>query len=689
MKSFEQALQYHQQGKIQEAQAIYLALIKKHPNHADSWHLAGLTFLQNQSPSLAIKYIEKALIFSPNNTDYLINLSQAQKNADQLQKAFISLQKVTRLSPKHPQAWNNLGNLYQQQEQHIQAINCYKKATQLDANYANSFFNLSLSLNQLGQIDSAINACEKSLRLQANNAQTWSFLAELLVKSGQTGNAKAMLNQALQYFPQNPHLLCAMASIIEDEGFLDHALSLYQKALNQDEENGWALTQILYLKRSIASWSELATLFQQFIQGLQHQRPYLSPFSFLTESGSPLQQKMAGELFCQQWKPVVQPKIIKPKPHNQIRVGYVSADFYQHPTAYLAVNLFESHDRQHFKIYGYSNSRDDQSEIRGRVIKAFDEFVDIRKMSTNEICQRIIEDEIDILVDLKGHTLEAKTEIFARKPAPIQVNYLGYPGTIGQFMDYIIGDKFVTPIEEQANFSEQIVQLKDSYQINDIKRPIPSVLQSRQELGLPENALILGCFNNSWKITPETFRLWMEILKQLPQTVLWLMDRHPKTSFKQNILAHAQNLGIDNARIIFAAKAPLAHYLSYYHQMDLMLETLPYNGHTMASDALWMGCPVLSYSGDTFCSRVGASLLHAVGLSKELHCHSEQAYLQKAIELGTNPQTLQKIRRYLEQNRHQLTLFNSKKTTAEIEQAYRLMMQRLQQQQQPQPIIIQ
>ncbi len=681
MTTFEDALKLHQQGEISQAAENYKTLLKKIPEHSDAQHLLGVCYLQQGKLKRAQAEILKAIKLNNKIADYWINLSQVQKNLGETSTALESLQSALVLQPDHTQGWNNLGNLQQVLEQHEKAIQCYQQALAQQPNYATAHYNLSISLGKSAKLNEAIQHSKTALELEPGKVEYWGQLGSFLVRAGRNSDAKSITIKALEFHKESTELLCAMASLIEDEGDLDQALLYYQRVLNKDPSNSQALSQSLYLKRSICDWSELDENFNDLIKGIKQAKPFISPFSFLTEKSSAKQQLQCAELWSRQWnKNNTQLNYpgINYDADRKIIIGYVSADFYQHPTAYLAVELFEKHDRKKFRVIAYSNSRDDDSEIRKRVKNSFDEYVDIKSMSISEVVSTIQQDNVDILIDLKGYTMEAASEIFASRAAPVQVSYLGFPGTMGaKFIDYIIGDKFVTPLNQAAFFSESIVQLNCCYQINDSKRPLPVDSASKQQLDLPEDKFIFGCFNNSWKITPETFNLWMDILKRCPNSVLWLMDRHPKTSFKKNILNQVEKSGVEVSRIYFVKPAPYETYLSYYLQMDLFLETVPYNAHTMASDALWMGCPVLTVKGETFCARVGESIIAAVDLTSELCCDDFEQFLEHAEQLYLSPGSLDQLKHHLVSKRTQFPLFDSTNTVMEIEKAYQNMFNKM------------
>jgi protein O-GlcNAc transferase len=355
--------------------------------------------------------------------------------------------------------------------------------------------------------------------------------------------------------------------------------------------------------------------------------------------------------------------------HERVRLAYLSADFHQHPTARLMVELFERHDRSRFEVTAIAFGPDDGSPLRARLKKAFDRFEDVRGKSDAEVARMLRALEIDIAVDLNGHTAEGRPGIFAWRPAPVQVNYLVYPGTTGaDFMDVILADRIALPADQQANMREKIVHLPDSYQANDATRIVPPP-PSRTEAGLPDNGFVFCCFNNSWKLTAPMFDIWMRLLTQTDGSILWLLDG----PHADNLRKEAKARGVDPARLVFAPKLPAEQHLARHQLADLFLDTLPYNAHTTCSDALWAGLPMVTCYGKAFPGRVAASLLKAIGLP-ELVTATPQLYEALALELAQNPALLKATKDKLARNRITTPLFDSERFRKNIEAAYEAML---------------
>jgi predicted O-linked N-acetylglucosamine transferase (SPINDLY family) len=437
----------------------------------------------------------------------------------------------------------------------------------------------------------------------------------------------------------------------------------------------------------ICSWSGLSESLEDIFKKVMASEKVVAPFSLLALNDDALLHKKCSEIYIQSrypFNPVSEPILKRPQ-SQKIRVGYFSADFKNHPVAYLISELFELHDRSQFEIYGFSLVKA-VDEMSRRFQLAFDHFIESQGMSDIEIAQSSRDLNIDIAVDLTGFTQDARTGIFSYRPAPIQVNYLGFPGTMGaDYIDYIIADKTLIPLDAQSSYTEKVAYLPNSYQANDRKRAIAEKKFTRHQLGLPEDEFVFCCFNNNFKILPVTFASWMRILKAVEGSVLWLLADNPTA--KNNLIKEATARGLDSCRLIFAERMPLPEHLARHRQADLFLDTLPYNAHTTCSDALWAGLPVLTLMGSTFPGRVGASLLKAIDLP-ELITNTQEEYEAMAIELAINPQKLRDIKLKLARNRLTTPLFDTPLFTKNLETIYTKMMERYQADLQPDHITI-
>jgi len=489
---------------------------------------------------------------------------------------------------------------------------------------------------------------------------------------GQFALAIASYRQAIAADPKLDHVWANLVRAYGRVEDFDAAMVTYEESLAHVPHDAEPLVELTHLLAQRCQWDKFARCKESLERALRA-GGYCEPFKALAYTSAGLQRDNAQRWAAKYWPRSVPYDPVRPLPSAKrgdgcLRIGYLSSDFHTHATLALISELFESHDRNRFEIYAYSCGPDDKSDDRARAKNAVDQFRDISTLGDQEAADMIARDGIDILVELKGFTQDHRLGIAALRPAPIQMHYLGYPGTLGaNFIDYFIADSVTAPPGAEKHFSECLIRLPHSYQINDRKRFLPKKIKSRAEHGLPENGLVMCDFNASYKITPEIFSAWMYVLEKTEGSVLWLYNTQQDSI--ANLKQEAQNHDIDPSRLIFAPHAPPAKHLERYLHADLCLDTSPVCGHTTASDALWCGVPVVTLAGEAFASRVAASLLAAVGLP-ELVANDVTAYEKRALELAQNPDRLAKFKTHLEKDRMKFPLFDSLATTRAIEAAY-------------------
>jgi len=429
----------------------------------------------------------------------------------------------------------------------------------------------------------------------------------------------------------------------------------------------------------LCDWSDFQVDIQRLRSLIINQKKASNPFPLLVLFDQPELHKQASKNYAQSkfpGKPSVPKKQNKPTIclEKKIRIGYFSSDFREHAVSYLIAGLLESHDRNRFEIYGCSLNAIAQDKIQQRIINGCDNFFDFHNRSDKEVHEILSDLKIDIGIDLGGYTKYSRTQLFAQRSMPIQINYLGYVGTMGSnYYDYIIADRIVVPEKHKTYFTEKIIYLPNSFQVNDSKKHISERVFTREELGLPASGFIFCCFNNNYKILPRTFSAWMRIMKAVDRSTLWLLEDGPQVV--ENLRKEAECRGIDADRLVFAKRLPHADYLARYHVADLFLDTLPYNAGTTASDALWCGLPVLTCVGISFASRMAASLLANVGLP-ELITHTYEEYESLAIQLAFDPKRLAQIKTKLADNKITQPLFDTSLFAKDIELAYRAVFDR-------------
>ncbi|MGA7965355.1 MAG: hypothetical protein WCB49_05645, partial [Gammaproteobacteria bacterium] len=422
-------------------------------------------------------------------------------------------------------------------------------------------------------------------------------------------------------------------------------------------------------------WGGLADLIQIIDEDIRAGKRSVMPFTYLSLSRSSQNLKRCAEIFAREKFPAacISPSGASRYDHARIRIGYMCGEFRRHASSMLTVELFELHDKGHFELFAFDSGFDDGSEIRQRMNAAFDHFVDIGGLSDAEAAQEINRHEIDILIDLAGYSNMARPGILSRRPAPIQVNYLGFPGTLGaDYIDYILADACVIPPEQRECYVENVVYLPDTYQVNDTKRQVAERTPTHAEAGLPETGFVFCCFNNNYKITQDVFDVWMGLLKSVEGSVLWLLEDNADAM--RNLRKEAARRGVEPERLVFAPRVDAPEHLARHRLADLFLDTLPYNAHTTASDALWAGLPLLTCLGSTFPGRVAASLLQAAGVP-ELIAPSLDAYQACALRLAREPDQVASLKAKLAQNRDTCPLFDSRRFTRHMEAAYTTMWQ--------------
>ena len=670
-QEFDRAFRLHQQGKLREAFFRYDAILKAEPTHVGALHYSGVVLYQAGKLPEAAERIRAALNVHPAQPEAWSNLALVLEAVGRREAAANALRQAVQHAPNSPEILTNLAASELALGRSAESEAAARKALGVDKTYAAAWYNLALALAAQDRVLEALDAAARAAGLAPEQPGYAGLKAQLESSIGGDDKARATLESALARHPTEPALRFQLAGLLDSRGHWADAATAYEQVLRLDAQNGAALGQLLFLRRRVADWHDLAALSERFERGIAANMRGLSPFVLLSTSDSRALQRRAAENWAS-----AQGTLAEAKPRlltgARLRIGYLSADFHTHATSFLAAGLFEAHDRRHFEIVGYSTGPDDGSALRQRVISAFDRFVDAAGWPAERLAQAIRADAVDILVDLKGHTEASSPRVLALRPAPIQVHYLGYPGTIGGGLcDYLIGDAIVTPPAHADDYAETLALLPGSYQVNDRQRPIVAA-PAREALDLPRDAIVLCCFNSTYKIGPAVLDAWVRILEAVPASVLWLLVREATHPAIGNLRREVVRRGVDARRLVFATARPNPEYLGLYGHADLFLDTWPYNAHTTASDALWGGCPVVTWRGETFAGRVAASLLHAVGLP-ELVADDVDGYVRNAIALAQDADERARLRRWLEGPGRASALFDTAATTRALESAYQAM----------------
>jgi predicted O-linked N-acetylglucosamine transferase (SPINDLY family) len=676
---FTQALGLHQAGKLGEAKIIYEKILSTDDRHPGALSNLGAILTQAGQHEAAIRLLGKSLAINPNQPIALLYQGGAHQSLNHLDEALASYDRALALRPDFAEAHNNRGNALKELKRLDEALANFDRALALRPDFAQSHNNRGNALKDLGRAEEALASYERALHLSPNSAEAYNNRGNALKDLGRLDEALASYERALVLRPDYTEAHYNRGNVLKDLGRLDEALASYDRALALNSDFPDLLGSWLHSKMHCCDWSNLGAAYTD--EGLANNldKHAFTPFFLLALPSTLAQQQYCARngirhRFSTHSAPLWRGERYA---HERVRIGYFSSDFCDHPVAHLITHLIESHDRTRFEIIGFSIGPPSNDIWRQRLEKTFDRFFEVMARSDKDIAALVREQEIDVAVDLNGYTKKGRLGVFAQRPAPVQVNYLGYPGTLGAgFMDYFIADSTLIPREHQQYYDEKIVYLPHSFQVNDSTKTISERRFSRTELGLPEGAFVYCCFNNSYKITPDVFDIWMRLLQAVSESVLWLSGVNATAA--RNLRLEAKKRGISPDRLIFAPRMEsLADHLARHRQADLFLDTFYYNAHTTASDALWAGLPVLTCLGNSLAGRVAASLLKAVGLP-EMIVHSHAEYETLALELATHPERLAAIRRKLAENRGTHPLFDTARFTGHIEEAYMKMFERYQ-----------
>jgi len=638
----------------------------------------GIKFLQSGEMEKADEHLKKLLVLNPRQADALNLLGIIRAQAKDFTGAIDFIKRAISINPKNPASYYNRGLALLEISNPEQALIDFKKALSLNPNYAEAYNGQGNALADINKINPAIASFREAIRINPRYADAWNNLGNALSASKNVSEAIACYEQAIKIQPYFVDALTNLASAYAEVSEFEKSLSCYRAALKVSPDLSFLFGDYLHVKYRTASWLEVSEDTEQLHKAISRSIPTVKPFVALGLLDDPALHKRVADLYVQTRFPqsAALGAIPQRKPCQKIRIAYYSADFRNHAIAYLIAEMLERHDKEAFEIYAFNLNPGARDAMSERLFSAVTQAVDLAGHNDRSAALLARTMGIDVAVDLGGHTVDSRTGIFAHRCAPVQVNYLGFPGTLGAaYYDYVLADRHVIPPDQSLHYAEQLVYLPHCYQVNDSKRKIADRVFSRPELGLPEQAFVFCCFNNGYKILPQTFCGWMRILQAVQGSVLWLLDHHPSASM--NLRREAQARGVDPQRLVFAPRMPLADHLARHRAADLFIDTLPYNAHTTASDALWAGLPVLTCMGKSFAARVAGSLLMATDLP-ELITHTQADFESKAIEYAKDPVALQRIKRKLLENLPTSPLFNAQLFTRHIEQAYRAMHARYQ-----------
>ena len=675
------ALRAHQAGNRAEAARLCRELLRAEPKNFNALHLLASIHFQKGQFEEAERLIGEAVRINPRSLDALYNHGCVLQNLRRQDEALVCFDRALALKPQFFEALLRRGVVLLALKRHADALAGFDAALALKPGDAETWNNRGNALLELDRLAEALASFDEAVVLKPDHADVWNNRGVALLRLQRHGEALDSFDRALAIKPDHVRALSNRGGLFIVLKRFEDAIPDYEKVLRLDPDYPYAPGNLLQCRLQCCDWRNLESEKAAVRQGLETGRPAITPFQFIAWGSSAAEQLRSARLWVEhEGAAASAPQRREKYRHHKIRVAYLSADFRMHATAFLMAGLFESHDRSRFETTAVSFGADDKSAMRARLEAAFDRFIDVRNSSDTEVAELLRQREVDLVVDLKGYTADGRPGILAQRPAPIQAHYLGYPGTMAaDYVDYIIADKIVIPEEHRRHYTECVAYLPDTYQCNDSKRRIAGV-PSRREIGLPEDVFVFCCFNNSYKLSPELFDVWMRLLKSVDNSVLWLLQDNPAAT--RNLCREADARGVSPERLVFAARLASEEHLARQSLADLFLDTVPCNAHTTCSDALWAGVPVVTVSGATFAGRVAASLLNAIGLS-ELVSDSLEAYERLVLKLARTPSALATIRAKLAQNRETCPLFDTKRFTFHLEAALEEMWARHQRGEEP------
>lgn len=709
-------------SRYDEALASFERVLAINPNHADAMSNCGGVLVALGRNEEALMCYDCALATKPDSLDALLKRAATLIALRRYTDALDSCDRALAINPAAIEAWFNRGFALTELKQYAHALVSYEKVLLIRPDFAEALHNRAMVLTRVRRYEEALTGYDKAIAVRPDYAEAHSNRGAALMSLNRHSEAVASINRAVAFNPNYPEALCNLgvaqgelkryeeALVSYDRaleirpGFLDalnnrggifrklglheRAVQDYSRLLELDPEYEHAVGNKCYSNLWVCNWRQYDADQTRLFEAVRDGKRAGLPFQIVVMSDSGADQLRYAQTYAAHKYPAATAALWTGDRyrHDRIRIAYLSADFHAHATAYLMAELFEKHDKRRFDVSAWSFGPDANDEMRERLTSSFEQFNNVRSESDLAVATLLRTQEIDIAIDLKGYTERCRPAIFAHRPAPVQVNYLGYPGTMGaDYMDYIIGDANVIPAGSEPSYAEKVVRLPDTYQVNDSKRVISERAPSRADAGLPKSGFVFCCFNNNYKITPSVFDIWMRLLKRVDGSVLWLLADNPAAT--RNLRSEAESRGVAPDRLVFAKRMPLSDHLARHGLADLFLDTLPCNAHTTASDALWGGLPVLTCRGNAFAGRVAASLLSAIGLP-ELITENVADYEALALKLATTPVMLNELKAKLARNRATHPLFDIDRFTRHIESAYVMMYERYQRGELPQSFTV-
>ena len=628
------ALDFHKKNNIKKALDIYLDLYDQEKKNVNLLYLIGTSYIQIKKIELSVNFFEDVLKIDKNHLQSLNNLGGAYYELNRHEEALKIFEKLLKLNPNNKNTKNNLANCYTTLKSYEKALKFYQEILNEDPDDYIVHNNIGNVYKNLRNYELAIKSYKDSLKINSKFSLAYNNLAEIF-------NALGLFNDSVK---------------------------MYNQVLKLDPEYKDITSKIIHTKQKICDWKDYENLKIKLLNDIKNFKQ-VNPFSTLSLTNDPKIQKICSETFIKKKFGDTEIKKNNFKKFNKkLKIAYFSSDFKNHPVLHLSLDIFKNHDKTKFEIYGFSLLKNKKDEWNQNIENYFTKFFYVHDKSDEEIASITKKIGIDISIDLNGFTNEGRQGIFYKRSAPVQINFLGYPGTMGaKFYDYIIADRTIIPERMKENYAEKVIYQENCYQPNTSKREISNKIFKKSDFNLPEGKLIYCNFNSNYKITPLIFGTWMEILKEVPDSVFWVYCNNKLT--KKNLLKEAKLKNIDEKKIVFAKRLENKEHLKRIKLADIFLDTFPYGAHTTASDAIRMGLPLITIEGDTFASRVSSSILKQVNL-EELIVSNIQNYKKMAIKFGKNKDDLEKIKKKLSVSIKKTLLFDSKRFTKNLENIY-------------------
>ena len=628
------ALKLQLAGKNKLAQKIYLKLIKENTNSDKLMFLIGTSYLQTDDYDKAISYLSKSI----------------------------------KLNPHLPEAYNNRGIALAKKKRYVKSIEDYDIAINQNKKFFDAYLNKGISLKNIKQAELAIDCFKICIKLNPNNFKIYNNLGNTYKDLKNYQKAVESYTKAIQINKNYLEPYFNRANLLFFYKHVGLAINDYEKIIELKGDFDFLYGNLIHAKMNVCDWNDYEFLIKKIKFKLSKNIKTIKPFQIISINDDQSQHRVIAKNYFEYLHSNLSeaPKI-NHNNNKKIKVGYFSGDFHNHPITQLMLNIFKNHDKSKFEIYGFYHAPIND-EWTSKVSKYFNKFFNVNEYTEEEIALLSRKNKIDIAIDLSGYTKYSINKTYYYRAAPIQINYLGYPGTMGNnFYDYIIADKHILPASEFKNFSEKVLYLPNCYQANRTDVEISKKIFSRKDFNLPKAKFVFGCLNTNYKINPSVFNCWMTILDKCKNSILWLLKNNEESS--KNLIKEAIKRGVNPDRIIFAERTSVEIHLKRLQYIDLFLDTFPYGAHTTASEAIRMGVPVLTIIGKSFASRVASSMLLNIKL-EELIAKNMSEYIKIAVALAHNENKLKKLKIHIKNKDNVNILFNDKKFTHDLENIY-------------------